>query len=280
MEKTLVSKLSALILTFNEEKNIERVLAELQWIDKVIVLDSYSTDATISLIEKFPNTEIHYRKFDTHATQWNYGLSLVSTPWVLTLDADYVLTEPFVHETMDFIKQDTIVAFFTRFKFVVFGKPLRRDNTTPRPVLFLKNLCHYFDDGHTQRLSIGGKAGTYRSFILHDDRKPLSRWLANLDAYSIKECRKMLDLRGATSLTVRIRKTKIFAPVLVFFYCLFVNGAIFDGWRGWHYTLQRTLVEILFALRLIEEEKLNKKESKQPDKPLERFAKLQNVSQK
>jgi len=280
MDKTQTSKLSALVLTYNEERNIERVLAELQWIEKVIVLDSYSTDATVSLIEKFPNTEIYYRKFDTHATQWNYGLSLVQSPWVLSMDADYVLTKSFIEETRAFIEQDTFVAFQTRFKFVVFGKPLRRDNTTPRPVLFRKSACHYYDDGHTQRLRIDGRVGHYRSFILHDDRKPLSRWLANLDAYSIKECRKMLDADLDATLTVKIRRTKVLAPFLVFFYCLLVNGAILDGWRGWHYTLQRTLVEILFALRLIEEEKLEGSASKQLKEPVEGFAKLQNVHQK
>lgn len=262
MEKVSSSKLSALILTYNEEKNIERVLAELQWLERVIVLDSYSTDATVSLIQKFPNTEIHYRKFDTHATQWNFGLSLVKSPWVLTLDADYVLTKPFILEAMRFIDQHDIVAYYTRFKFVVFEKPLLRDNTTPRPVLFQKDFCQYFDDGHTQRLLISGKVGSFSTFILHDDRKPLTRWLANLDGYSIKECKKMLELRPSSEVSFvnRIRKTKIFAPFLVFFYCLLINGSILNGWRGWHYTLQRTLVEILFALRLIEEEKLKTKE--------------------
>lgn len=249
-------------MTYNEEKNIERVLAELQWLERVIVLDSYSTDATVSLIQKFPNTEIHYRKFDTHATQWNFGLSLVKSPWVLTLDADYVLTKPFILEAMRFIDQHDIVAYYTRFKFVVFEKPLLRDNTTPRPVLFQKDFCQYFDDGHTQRLLISGKVGSFSTFILHDDRKPLTRWLANLDGYSIKECKKMLELRPSSEVSFvnRIRKTKIFAPFLVFFYCLLINGSILNGWRGWHYTLQRTLVEILFALRLIEEEKLKTKE--------------------
>ena len=50
----------------------------------------------------------------------------------------------------------------------------------------------------------------------------------------------------------KLRKTKIFAPFLVFFYCLFIQGLIFKGWRGWHYTLQRTMVEMLIALRLTE----------------------------
>ena len=262
MEKIRAKELSALILTYNEENNIERVLNQLQWLERVIVLDSNSTDSTIELVKKYPNTEIFYRKFDTHATQWNYGLSLVKTDWVLTLDADYVLTPPFISETKRLISENGKAAYFTRFKFVVFGKPLLKDNTTPRPVLFRKDHCTYYDDGHTQRLRINGDTSFYRSFILHDDRKPLTRWLHNLDCYSIKECQKLLDPgnSGNSTLVQKIRKTKILAPFFVFSYCLFVNGAIFDGWRGWHYTLQRTLVEIWFAIRLIEEEKLKGKE--------------------
>jgi len=261
LDRTQSSKLTALVLTYNEEKNIGRVLMELRWLERVIVLDSYSTDATISIVQSFPNTEIYYRRFDTHATQWNYGLSLVESDWVLTLDADYVLTLDFIAETKQFIQQDKLVAFYTKFKFVVFEKPLLRDNTMPRPVLFKKDHCTYYDDGHTQRLTINGNAGVFRSYILHDDRKPLTRWLTNLDSYSIKECKKMLNPPNghSHSLVERIRKTKVLAPFFVFFYCLFINGSILNGWRGWHYTLQRTLVEILFALRLIEEEKLKEK---------------------
>ncbi len=89
--------------------------------------------------------------------------------------------------------------------------------------------------------------------ILHDDRKPLSRWLNNQSKYSVQETEKLLaSTSGELSFIAKIRKTKILAPFFVFFYCLFVQGLIFNGWRGWHYTLQRTIVEMLFALRLIE----------------------------
>lgn len=285
--------MSALILTYNEEENIERALSELQWLERVVVLDSYSTDSTISLVNKFPNTEVHFRKFDTFANQWNFGLSLLDSKWVLSLDADYVLTKEFIAETVSVMKQDRIVAYNTRFKFVVFGKSLLRNNTTPRPILFMKKFCEYYDDGHTQRLAVNGPVSSFESYILHDDRKPLTRWLTNLDGYSVKECKKILEPPKGTRLRFsgHVRKTKVFAPFLVFFYCLLVNGAIFDGWRGWYYTLQRTLVEILFALRLVEEEKLKEKTPVESadkvssvrvaGKPLaELVAKLRNSAQK
>jgi len=249
--------LQAVVLTKDEEPNIGRVLERLSWLEKIILLDSYSSDKTLEIARSFSNVEIHQRAFDTHATQWNYGLSLASSKWILSLDADYVLTEDFVDELRSLVATDDNTAYLANFKFLVFGKALPRDNTTPRPVLFKKADCKYFDDGHTQRLKINGTSGLFRTPILHDDRKSLSRWLSNQDAYSIRESEKLLSSDpDDLSLVSKIRRSKILGPIFVFLYCLFVRRLIFGGWRGWHYTLQRTIVEMLLSLRLIEKTKL------------------------
>lgn len=260
MEITNAGLLQALILTKNEEPNIKRVLDKLTWLDRVLVIDSYSTDETINILKAYTNVEISYRAFDSFAQQCNYGLSLLDSNWVLSLDADYVLTDDFIEETKSIVAAATDnVGYFTRFEFLVFGKQLLRNNTTPRAVLFKRSAGSYFDDGHAHRLLINGPTGNYRSAILHDDRKSLSRWLSNQDSYSVKECNKLLSSDSPMSFSSRIRKSKVLAPFFVFFYSLFVKGLIFNGWAGWHYTLQRTMVEMLMALRLIEEEKLKDK---------------------
>lgn len=260
MESTDASVLQAVILTKNEEPNLSRVLDRLTWIGKVIIIDSFSTDATIDIAHSYPNVTLVQRAFDTHANQWNFGLSLADSKWILSLDSDYVLTDKFSEEIKQFINDDNCSAYLADFKFLVFGKPLRKDNTTSRPVLFKKLDCMYYDDGHTQRLKINGITGHFKQSILHDDRKSLSRWLSNQDSYSLKECNKLLSSSNIDiSFSAKIRKNKVLAPFMVFFYSLFVKGLIFDGWAGWHYTLQRTMVEMLLALRLIEEEKLKDK---------------------
>src|SRR5437899_2882641 len=98
MELVKSNILQALILTKDEEPNIGRVLSKLQWLEKVVVLDSYSTDATVEIAGSFANVDLHSRIFDTHATQWNYGLSLMDSKWVLSLDADYILSDDFIKE--------------------------------------------------------------------------------------------------------------------------------------------------------------------------------------
>lgn len=246
--------LTAVILTWNEEENIARTLSRLNWLEKVIVVDSGSTDKTVELIKSFPNTEVYTRKFDTHAKQWNYGLSLCESEWILSLDADYILHDEFIKETRNFLTENSVTAYRAFFEFCVFGKPLRSNNTTPRPVLFKKADCIYYDDGHTQRLRINGKLETYKTKIWHDDRKPLLRWLINQSSYSIKEAEMLLNAPpDVLSVPSKLRKTKVFAPLFIFFYSLFIKGLIFNGWSGWYYTLQRTIAESLISLRLIED---------------------------
>lgn len=251
--------LTAVILTWNEEENIARVLHHLTWMERIIVIDSGSTDKTVELAQSFPNTEIHTRKFDTHAQQWNYGLSLCHSEWVLSLDADYILTYVFIEEIKSKLSQKNISAFNAEFEFMLFEKPLTTNNTTPRPVLFKLKDCIYYDDGHTQRLKVNGKTSDLKNKILHDDRKPLSRWLLNQSVYSVKEADMLLSKSDAElGFLEKLRKKRIYTPLLMFFFCLFRKRMIFNGKRGWHYTLQRTIVEMLISLRLTED-KINKK---------------------
>jgi len=120
-------------------------------------------------------------------------------------------------------------------------------------VLFRKDRCTYIQDGHTQLLKIPGRSGFLRTSILHDDRKPLSRWFVSQD-----HCVRLEAAKLETALTAslrwqdRARKLMLVAPILTFFYCLFAKGLILDGWRGWFYTWQRVLAEVMLSLRLLE----------------------------
>jgi hypothetical protein len=89
--------------------------------------------------------------------------------------------------------------------------------------------------------------------IDHDDRKPLSRWIASQDKYALLEAEKLLASDPAMlRLQDRLRRTGWAAVPAALVYTLLVKGTLLDGWRGWFYTLQRVLAEIMLALRLLE----------------------------
>jgi glycosyltransferase involved in cell wall biosynthesis len=254
----MLNEITPLILTYNEAANIERTLKHLTWAEKIVVIDSYSTDETLEILNSYPRVQLMQRKFDTHATQWNYGLEQVTSAWVLSLDADYILTDELTAEMAALPADSDIDGYFASFKYCVFGKPLRGTILPPRQVLFRKEKAIYIDDGHTQLLEINGKSGMLSSYIHHDDRKPLSRWLWAQDRYMVIEAKKILETANSElSLSDRIRKQKILAPFVILFYCLILKGGIFDGWHGWYYAFQRMLAEILLSIRLISYEKLH-----------------------
>ncbi len=85
-----MQKLSVVIITFNEEKNIERCIKSVLTIaDEIIVLDSFSTDKTKEICEQY-KVKFSAHNFDGHIQQKNRALALASNDWVLSLDADEV----------------------------------------------------------------------------------------------------------------------------------------------------------------------------------------------
>jgi glycosyltransferase involved in cell wall biosynthesis len=252
----MLEKITPLILTYNEAPNIERTLEKLFWAKQIVVIDSYSTDETLKILESYPQILIFTRKFDTHANQWNYGLQQVTSEWVLSLDADYVVSDELVAEIQALPQDTQIDGYLVRFKYCVFGKPLRATILPPRQVLFRNSKSIYIDDGHTQLLKVKGESATLSGYIYHDDRKSLTRWLWAQERYSTIEVKKLLETPlSELSWSDRIRQQKILAPFIILIYCLILKGGILDGWRGWYYAFQRILAEILLAIRLIETEK-------------------------
>ena len=95
---TMLDQITPLVLTYNEAPNIRRTLEKLRWAREIIVVDSFSTDETLDRLKAFPQVRVVQRKFDTFAGQCNFGLDQIQTPWVLSLDADYVLSEELIEE--------------------------------------------------------------------------------------------------------------------------------------------------------------------------------------
>lgn len=250
---SFVSQITVVILTFNEEANLARTLAALGWATSIIVVDSGSTDGTLEILGRDPRITILRREFDTFAGQCNFALERVRTEWVLSIDADYEISEQLGREICALEDNPDIAGFRARFEYRIFGRPLRGSLYPPRCVLYRRGQARYIDRGHGHRVEIDGAIGTLHHPIYHDDRKPLSRWLSSQVRYARDEADLILSAdRGRLGLTDRLRLLTFPAPLLVLPYVLLVKGCILDGVAGLFYAMQRFTFETILMLELLE----------------------------
>jgi hypothetical protein len=217
------------------------------------VIDSGSTDDTIATLRGYPQIEVIQHPFVDFASQCNFGLTHVFTPWVLSLDADYELSDELLNELGSLSLSNGPAGYQVRFVYRVYGRPLRGSLYPPRTVLYQKEGASYRNEGHGHRVVLNGEILALEGVIYHDDRKPLSRWLASQQRYAREEVDYLLDAgSGAMTRTDKIRMMGWTAPIGVFFYALFVKGCLFEGWPGWFYVMQRVVSEAMIALEIID----------------------------
>lgn len=250
---SMLDQISPLILTYNELPNIERTLAKLAWAKRIVVIDSGSTDGTLEILRRDPRVAVFVHEFVDFAGQCNFGLAHVDSPWVLSLDADYELSDELVDELRMLVPDEATAGYRARFVYRIHGRPLRGTLYPPRTVLYRRGLGFYRQEGHGHRVCVDGDVLPLRGVIYHDDRKKLSRWLAAQQRYAADDADYLLNGPGrALSRADRIRLMGWPAPLLVLPYVMFVQRCVLDGWLGWHYGLQRLFAETLLALEIID----------------------------
>lgn len=248
---SLFDSLTVLIPTFNEEANLEDTLSRLPWAKEILVVDSGSSDRTLEIAARYSQCRVIKRRFDTFANQCNFGLSKITSEWVLSLDADYKITPRLAKEIETLIPDQSTCGFLASFVFRIYGVPLKASLYPPRCVLYRRLKARYRDEGHGHRVTIDGDVSKLAGQVVHDDRKPLSRWVASQQSYALREAQYLLSSdTNQLSLSDRIRLMRWPAPILVFFYTLFWKRCFLEGWIGWYYVLQRTFAEILISLEL------------------------------
>jgi glycosyltransferase involved in cell wall biosynthesis len=249
----MYDEITPLIITYNESANINTTVRKLLWAKRILVIDSGSTDETIEMLRHYPQVEVIANPFVDFASQCNFGLTQVASPWVLSLDADYELGDALVSQLGTLAPPDSVVGYKARFVYRIYGRPLRGSLYPPHTVLYRKNKAVYRQEGHGHRVVLDGDILPLNGVIYHDDRKPLARWLTSQQRYARDEAEYLLSRRDdKVPLADRIRLMGWPAPMVVFLYTLFLKLCVLDGWPGWYYALQRATAEILIALEIID----------------------------
>jgi glycosyltransferase involved in cell wall biosynthesis len=268
-------KVSTLILTYNEARNLPACLSALAWCDDILVIDSGSTDETVSIAERH-GARILTRPFDTFAGQRNYGLEHgdFRHEWVLHLDADEVVTPEFVSVLDAFTPDADKEAWRVPSKTMLFGRWLRYAGMWPAYQVRLGHAqrLRFVQVGHGQREDLPPeRVGTFAEPYLHYSfSHGMRRWLEKHVIYARAEAEVLLAERGqkgqwsrlfgAKDRTERRRAAKSLAaalpltlrPIARFAYIYFLRMGFRDGRRGLAYAVMLSVYEGMIAIFAME----------------------------
>ncbi|HSX48707.1 MAG TPA: glycosyltransferase family 2 protein [Candidatus Saccharimonadales bacterium] len=218
--------ISAVILTKNEERNIQRCIKSLQWCDEIVIVDDYSTDKTLSKVKE---CKVFKRKLNGNfAAQRNFGLSKAKGDWILFIDADEIVTKELQKEIATRIKYSERNGFYLKRKDIFLGRELNYGETGNIKLLRLakrnsgkwKRKVHEYWD-------INGEMCELPSPIIHYHDTNLSGFITKINYYSEIHAKENIKA-GKRSNLLKI----IFYPLGKFFVNYFLKLGFLDGTRG------------------------------------------------
>lgn len=163
--------LSALIITFNEEKHLKTVLDDLDFADEIIVVDSFSSDNTVQIVNESGKAKLIQHKFSDYSSQRNFAISCAKNPWILFLDADERFTPELKDEVIETIQQKNALSAYLFYRTFMFeNKKLNFSGWQTDKIfrLFQKEKAHYTTERLVhEKLSVNGKIGKLKHKLIH-----------------------------------------------------------------------------------------------------------------
>ncbi len=263
-----MKSISVLILAKNEQQDLPECLASVAWSDDIHVLDSKSTDATVSIAEGFGAT-VTVRAFDGYASQRNFGLQLTfKHSWVLILDADERIPHPLVSEMHGFVSAapSSIAGARMQRRDFWWGRWLKHAQISPYFVRLVRvGRAHYEREINEVLVIDGDISDLAQPFDHYPFSKGLDHWISKHNAYSHMEAEVIakgafikpswrIALFGSDFNERRVHQKGIFyglpaRPLIKFLYMLVVRRAFLDGWPGIRYAILQSVYEYFIVLK-------------------------------
>lgn len=270
--------ISVVILTYNEEKNIEDGLKSVyDWVDEIFVVDSFSTDRTLEIAKGYTE-KIYQNKFEGFPQQRNWTLDNLpfSNEWVFFFDADERPSKALKSEISNIIPETSsgVNGFYIKRKFIFMGKWIKHGGYYP---VWLLRLFKYKFARCNERLVdehfiVEGNTLQLQHDIIHEDKRGITFWIERHNRYATLDALEHIKLvkfeemaNGQTDFPLttffekrRLLKRKVWRclpmflrPFMSFFYCYILRGGFLEGKAGFIYmVLLRFWYPLLVDIRI------------------------------
>jgi glycosyltransferase involved in cell wall biosynthesis len=242
-----MAKLSVVLTTLNEEKNIDRCLRSVRWADEIVVIDSFSTDRTIARARKYTR-RIYQHEYRGSSRQVDRGISYAKNEWVLIIDADEEVTPELAKGIQDVVRSpDAAAGFEILRKPSAFGKWIEHGGWFPdyQFRLFRKDSYEVNHQEVHGGFSTHGKKGRLDGILLHHTYDTIYSYVEKMNDYSSLEVSN--KLKSGTSSHVRWNNL-VLNPLSHFLRMFISNKGYKDGFHGFVLALlDATSAMLLYA---------------------------------
>ena len=225
------TKITAIIITFNEIGYIERCIDSIGFVDEIVVVDSHSTDGTYEYLVNRGDVRVFQHKFENFTLQKSYALGLASHDWILFPDADEVITLPLAQEIEEIISGSTPhAAFWVYREFMFHNKRLRFSGwqTDKNYRLFRKSKAKFTDHRLVhETLEVNGSSGILKHKIIHYSYKNYTDYKGKMLQYGRLKAQEAFRNGKQFSLVLMAIK-----PVWKFFNHFVLRLGFLDGKKG------------------------------------------------
>jgi len=251
--------ISAIILTYNEEKNIKDCLESIKGLcDDIFIVDSYSIDNTLEIAKKYSNN-ITQNQFENYSQQRNWAFQNlpIKTEWILNLDADHRVTDQLRDELIDLFSNnidDGIKGFLVSRRTIFLNKWIKHGGHYPayHSILFRKNYGHCENKLYDQHFVVDGKTKKLDGDIIDIITDSLSNFILRHNSWAELEAKQIIDNNYSKQSDYHVQpslsgnpiqrkrfyrqfyyKLPMFIrPTLYFIYRYFIRLGFLDGTQG------------------------------------------------
>ncbi|QPJ65629.1 MAG: glycosyltransferase family 2 protein [Candidatus Nitrohelix vancouverensis] len=252
-----MNQLSVVIISFNEEKNIERCLKSVQWADEIVVLDSFSTDRTLEICKRYTNC-VFQGEWRGYGAQKNLCADKASHSWVLNLDADEAVTPEGAEEIQRMLSQQLeFPAYDFPRKNFIGERWIRFCGWYPDRIIRLydKRVVRFTEGKVHERLQPDDRVGAMREALLHYSFHDMADYVQRQNRYSSLAASERAG-SGKKSGWANL----ILNPLWVFLKCFFLRQGFREGRLGFFISASMAYYTFLKYAKVGEElEKLERR---------------------
>ena len=178
-------KLTATIITFNEEANIEKCLNSLSWVDEIVIVDSNSDDSTLEICKKF-KCKIFVTEWKGFGPTKKYAVDNATNDWILSVDADEVISESLKDKIENILQDPKYQGYKIKRKSFYLGKEVKHcgwDRDYPLR-LFDRNYGNFNEKEVHESVVLKGNKSAIEEPILHNTYPTISLHIKKINRYT------------------------------------------------------------------------------------------------